>query len=275
MTIIMCLQGLDAKAGVEDIRKFFECLHIPNGGVYIVGGQLSEAFIAFNTERDSQLALSYTGRLLKGSKVTLRLSSMAELECKLKSHLKRMKPSIQLKSKEPLPSKESSLPHSTSTDPRVYLPTDTARPCDPRTAKPPNAPSVDTNTAFILGMCTVLQSLQSHHQTENNVYVPKGFQQDGSTLVSTKVTPGYVRLFGLPASTTKADICQFFSGLKVQEVIVNVKLGVNHCCLVKFADQQAEHDALLFNQQCLGPICVEVRGATERMWISALQECEN
>lgn len=86
--------------------------------------------------------------------------------------------------------------------------------------------------------------------------------------------PGYVRLFGLPASTTKEDICRFFSGLTVQEAIVNVQLGLKQGCLVKFANMQDARDALCFNQQLLGQICVEVRGGTEKMWNSALQECE-
>lgn len=67
MTIILRLQGLDVKAGTEDIRTFFEGLRIPDGGVYIVGGRLKEAFIAFTTERDAQLAMRYTEKFLKGS----------------------------------------------------------------------------------------------------------------------------------------------------------------------------------------------------------------
>ncbi|XP_069552153.1 RNA binding motif protein 12Ba [Brachyistius frenatus] len=87
--------------------------------------------------------------------------------------------------------------------------------------------------------------------------------------------PGYVRLFGLPASTTKEDICHFFRGLTVQEAIVNVLLGSKRGCLVKFANMRDACDALCFNQQSLGPICVEVRGATEKLWDNVLQECGN
>ncbi|XP_068425705.1 RNA binding motif protein 12Ba [Clinocottus analis] len=284
MTIILRLQGLDVKAGTKDIRTFFEGLHIPDGGVYIVGGRLREAFIAFTTERNAQLAMRYTDRFLKGSKVILQISSMAELEQKLKSSLKRKKPSpIQPIVKRP----------RSTTDVNV-LPLN-AHPLNPNTANLPPTPeienlpalngnSLDSNTAFLLGICTVLQGLQSSLQSENSVAVPRVdfLKADGTDVCEELKTqkqtldsrPGYVRLFGLPASTTKADICHFFKGLTVQEVIVNVELGRSHICLVKFANQQDECDALLFNQQSLGTICVEVRGATEKMWTSALKECE-
>ncbi|XP_070767945.1 RNA binding motif protein 12Ba [Enoplosus armatus] len=302
MTIILRLQGLDVKAGTEDIRTFFECLHIPDGGVYIVGGSLREAFIAFTTERDAQLAMRLTGKVLKGSKVTLHISSMDELEEKLKSLLKRKKPPpVPLTVKRPRPSQDASLlplnarPHTPNT---ANLPPTAAWPLDPRTANLPkplypdisnlqlsNAQSLDSNTAFLLGVCTVLHGLKSSHQGENNESVSRvDFPKTDSTVVSDELRlpeptlnsrPGYVRLFGLPATATKEVICHFFRGLKVQEAIVNIKLGLNHGCLVKFASMQDACDALLFNQKSLGPICVEVRGATEKMWTSALQECEN
>lgn len=285
MTIILRLQGLDEKAGTEDIRTFFKCLHIPDGGVYIVGGSLKEAFIAFHNEKDAQLAMRYSGNVLKGSKVTLHISSMKELEHKLKSRLKRKKPSpTQLDGRSPEPSPEKNLlplnvgPHTPDTASLPEL-------LDRDTLNIQVSNTLDSSTAFLLGICTVLQGLQSCHQSKNNEGVPSiDLPKTDNTVVSNEVRipeqtlssePGYVRLFGLPASATKEVICRFFSGLKVQEAIVNVKLGLGHGCLVKFASLQEAHDALLFNKQSFGPICVEVRGATEKMWTSALQECEN
>lgn len=301
MAIILRLQGLDVKAGTEDIRTFFESLHIPYGGVYIVGGSLREAFIAFTSEKDAQLAMRYTGKSLKGSKVTLHISSMEELEEKLKSLLKKKKrPSpMQTTAKRPRPSSDVNViplnasPHNSITanqsPPTAWL-------SDPNTANLPhvlsgianlqtsNAQSLDSSTAFLLGICTVLQGLQSSLKSENNEAVPRN---DVPTVNSTVVSdegrtprqtldsgPGYVRLFGLPASTTKEVICHFFKGLTVQEAIVNVDLGRSRGCLVMFANMQDACDALRFNQQSLGPICVEVRAATEKMWTGALQECE-
>ncbi|KAM9353460.1 RNA-binding protein 12B-like [Symphorus nematophorus] len=324
MTIILRLQGLDVKAGTEDIRTFFRYLHIPDGGVYILGGSLREAFIAFSTEKDAKLALQYTGKLLKGSKVTLHISNMQEMEHKLESLLKRKKPSPTKffdKGAQPSPDtnglplntqpgapktasrpptaawsldpKTADLPPTAlgSLDPTIASqPTTAPWSFDPRTASPTSlcsdtsnlqvSDALDSSTAFLLGVCTVLQSLQSSHQRENNEAVPRvDLSNTYSTVVSPEKTlnskPGYVRLFGLPASTTKEDICHFFRGLAVQEAIVNIELGHGHGCLVKFASEQDACDALHFNQQLLGTICVEVRTGTEKMWTSAVQECEH
>ncbi|CAK6960645.1 RNA binding motif protein 12Ba [Scomber scombrus] len=325
MTIVVRLQGLDVKAGTEDIRKFFEYLHIPDGGVYILGGSLREAFIAFTTEQDAQLAMRHTGKNLKGSKVSLHISSMTALEHKLKLLLKGKKPlPTRLIVKRPQPSPEhkfkTNLTEKKPTPTRLIvkspqsspeenllplngwpldansasLPSSTAAP-PPSTAvshgpstanlQTSNVHSLDSNAALLLGVCTVLKSLQSSNEGENNEAVPKvdPLQAYDTVVASNEVRkpeqtqtsrPCYVRLFGLPASVTKEDICHIFRGLKVQETIVNVMLGLSHGCLVKFANMQDAHEALFFNQQSLGSNCVEVRGATERMWTSALQECE-
>lgn len=307
MTVILRLQGLDVKAGAEDIRTFFESLHIPDGGVYIVGGSLREAFIAFTTEKDAQLAMRHTGRFLKGSKVALHVSGMEELEHKLKSLLKRKKEAspAQLTSKRLKPSPGARVQTLNASPPNANaahlsptaahlsptaanLPHSTANlpvPLNALNVQVSNVQSLDSNTAFLLGICTVLQGLQSSHQSENRpadprVHAPKAdsatvsdeARTPGETLTS---KPGYARLFGLPASTTKEDICRFFGGLTVQEVIVNVKLGRSHGCLVKFPNTQDACDAMRFNQKTLDHICVEVRGATEKMWTGALQECES
>lgn len=297
MTVILRLQGLDVRAGTEDIRTFFRCLHIPDGGVYIVGGSLREAFIAFATTRDAQLAMRFSGNFLKGSEVTLHISSMEELEHKLKSLLKTKNTFPTHNTvKRPQPSPDANLsplnaePHTPSTS---NLPPTTATKLDGTSANLPqllypsasnvqDSNAVDPNMAFLLGICTALQGLQSNKR-ENDDAMP-GVDFPKTEVVSNEVRtpeqtltsePGYVRLFGLPATATKEDICHFFKGLTVQEAIVNVKLGLGRGCLVKFASVQEACDALLFNQQPLGLVCVEVRGATEKMWTSALQECEN
>ncbi|XP_034552770.1 RNA binding motif protein 12Ba [Notolabrus celidotus] len=294
MTIIIRLQGLDVKAGTEDIRTFFKRLNIPEGGVYILGGCLREAFIAFSTEKDAQLAMRLTGHILKGSNVTLHISNMAELEHKLKSLLNKKTPSPNLV-KIPRPSRDANLhmnernlsPQTADLPPSTMLHDITTANlqqllcADTTNQQDPSAPTLDSSTAFLLGICTVLQGLQSSDQSKDDVinYTEAG-NRDVSYEMKTEEQnvesiPGYVRLFGLPSSTTKDDICQFFRGLAVQEAIVNVKLGLNHGCLVKFANVQDASDALLFNQHQLGNISVEVRGATEKMWTGALQECEH
>lgn len=284
MAIIIRLEGLGGRAGTEDIRSFFECLHIPDGGVYILGGRLKEAFIAFNSERDAQLAMRQTGMVLNGSKVNLYVSSMAELEHKLKSLLKKRKTSIVQPTVEPqkarqhphfnggnLSPKTADVPPKRLLDPRIKLLDQQAAP----------GPPLDTGTAFLLGICTVLQGLQPSPQdktlevnstTADSTFVSDEVMTQEQSLES---SPGYVRLFGLPSLTTKDDISQFFRGLSVQEAIVNVKLGIKHGCLVKFANLQDAREALLFNQHQLSDITVEVRSATEKMWTSALEEAED
>ncbi|KAM4600647.1 RNA binding motif protein 12Ba [Polymixia lowei] len=260
MTIILRLEGIDVKAGPEDIRKFFGGLCIPHGGVYIVGGNLREAFIALTTEKDGQLAMRRSGNLLKGSKVTLYISNMTELEHKIKSKLEEKK--------SPPP------PH----------PVKKPQPVSNANPLPPAACPSDPNTALLSELLVVLKGLQSRQQREYNEVMPTvdcskvdytAAVADETSKEAVESRAGYVRLFGLPASVTKQDICHFFRGLLVQEVIINVKLGVSRGCLAKFANYQDGCDALHFNLQRLGSISVEVRGASEKMWLSAVQECDN
>ncbi|KAM4580570.1 RNA binding motif protein 12Ba isoform 1-T3 [Odontesthes bonariensis] len=297
MTIILRLQGLDVKAGTEDIRTFFDYLHIPDGGVYIVGGRLREAFIAFSNDRDAQLAIRQSGLLLKGSMVTLHISSMAELEQKLQSLLKKKTSALTVGKPQSLSAAEHTLNARSHVDNIANLSSSAAWPIDPDTANLPpsnaqhthpdsenepasSAKPLDSSTAFFLGLCTVLQGLKSTHTAVPEVDSPMA---DSPAALSEEVStpeqtlnskPGYVRLFGLSASTTKKDICHFFKGLTVQEAIVNVRLGPGHGCLAKFAKVQDAFDALRFDRRSLGSICVKVQEADEKMWTAALQECE-
>ena len=80
MAVVIRLQGLPIVAGTMDIRHFFSGLTIPDGGVHIVGGELGEAFIVFATDEDARLGVMCTGGTIKGSKVTLLLSSKTEMQ---------------------------------------------------------------------------------------------------------------------------------------------------------------------------------------------------
>ncbi|XP_064803457.1 RNA-binding protein 12B-like [Oncorhynchus masou masou] len=263
MTIVLRLQGLNIKAGTEDIRRFFTNLYIPEGGVYIIGGHLGEAFIVFTTERDGQHAIRRSGTLLRGSPVTLHISSIAELQRKMESKLQSEKLIPEL-----LPGKKPLLP----------LP--------------------DPATALLFGLVAVIQGLQSNQPGEhgkatvapgpalraNSPAVGCVLRADNTAVPGSELRrpdkayrprPGYVRLFGLPKTVTSQEICHFFKGLLVQDVIANVKLGVRQGCLVKFGHAQDACDALRFNHQQLGRISVEVRGASEEMWSYAIQQCQN
>ncbi|XP_076718703.2 RNA-binding protein 12-like [Callospermophilus lateralis] len=80
MAKVIRLQGLPIVAGTMDIRHFFSGLTIPDGGVNIVGGELDEAFIVFATDEDARLGMMRTGGTIKGSKVTVFLSSKTEMQ---------------------------------------------------------------------------------------------------------------------------------------------------------------------------------------------------
>ncbi|KAF3691865.1 RNA-binding protein 12B RNA-binding motif protein 12B [Channa argus] len=83
MAVVIRLQGLRISAGSEDIRKFFTGLKIPDGGVHIIGGERDEAFIIFASDEDARRAMTRSGGVIKGSPVTLLLSSKAEMQTML------------------------------------------------------------------------------------------------------------------------------------------------------------------------------------------------
>ncbi|XP_020332573.1 RNA-binding protein 12B-B-like [Oncorhynchus kisutch] len=168
---------------------------------------------------------------------------------------------------------------------------------------PPAAPLPDPATALLFGLVAVIQGLQSNQPGEHNKATAAPgpvLRADSPAVASATVgpvlrakntavpggelrrpeeayrpRPGYVRLFGLPKTVTSQEICHFFKGLLVQDVIANVKLGVRQGCLVKFGHAQDACDALSFNHQQLGRISVKVRGASEDMWSYAIQQCQN
>lgn len=276
MATILRLRGLDTKASAEDIRSFFGDFQIPDGGVFIVGGAFGEAFIAFQSDEDGLLALQLNGQFLKDSKVDLHTSSMVEVEHKFDSFLKRKK-----SSPKPCAKKQARSSSSGKT-----LPTK-ARQANLRATREPfdttqlpvgaaeqtlKTDSLDTDAAFLLGVCTLLQGLPS---SQTNVAAGDSPIGPSSPELPSEVIPGYIRVFGLPPSTTKQEICYFFKGLNVQEVLLNIKLGVRYCSLIKLGSFQDATDALNFNECSLGSACVEVRTATEKMWLSALQERED
>ncbi|XP_041845204.1 RNA binding motif protein 12Bb [Melanotaenia boesemani] len=80
MAVVIRLQGLEVTAGSEEIRKFFTGLKIPDGGVHIFGGELEEAFIIFASDEDARRAMTRSGGFIRGSPVTLLLSSKAEMQ---------------------------------------------------------------------------------------------------------------------------------------------------------------------------------------------------
>jgi len=78
--VIIRLQNLPLEARSIDIRRFFEGLVIPDGGVHIIGGERGDAFIAFQSDEDARQAMARDGYLLCSSKIKLFLSSKTEMQ---------------------------------------------------------------------------------------------------------------------------------------------------------------------------------------------------
>ncbi|KAG5678944.1 hypothetical protein PVAND_008563 [Polypedilum vanderplanki] len=106
MNIIIRLQNLPWSANASDIRQFFKGLHIPEGGVHIVGGENGDAFIAFSTDEDARQAMSMTGSKLKEVQVSLMLSSRAEMQ-KVIEKARMMSMQTAQKTTQSLPSVEA------------------------------------------------------------------------------------------------------------------------------------------------------------------------
>lgn len=78
--VIIRLQNLPLEARSIDIRRFFEGLMIPDGGVHIIGGERGDAFIAFHSDEDARQAMGRDMYPLCGSKIRLFLSSKTEMQ---------------------------------------------------------------------------------------------------------------------------------------------------------------------------------------------------
>ena len=80
MSVIIRLQNLPWSANAIDIRRYFQGLSIPDGGVHIVGGEQGDAFMAFSTDEDARKAMQLDGRRLGDASVKLLLSSKNEMQ---------------------------------------------------------------------------------------------------------------------------------------------------------------------------------------------------
>lgn len=79
MSIIIRLQNLPLSANSLDIRRYFQGLSIPDGGVHIVGGEKGDAFIAFVSDEDARQAMSRDNGMIKDTPIRLFLSSRNEM----------------------------------------------------------------------------------------------------------------------------------------------------------------------------------------------------
>ena len=78
--VIIRLQNLPLEARSIDIRRFFEGLSIPDGGVHIIGGDKGDAFIAFHSDEDARQAMAKDNQYLCNARIKLYLSSKTEMQ---------------------------------------------------------------------------------------------------------------------------------------------------------------------------------------------------
>ena len=78
--VVIRLKNLPLAAGTIDIRRFFNGLRIPDGGVHIIGGDDGTTFILFSTDEDARQAMLQDGQVLCGSVIKLMLSSHTEMK---------------------------------------------------------------------------------------------------------------------------------------------------------------------------------------------------
>ncbi|KAG5857006.1 hypothetical protein ANANG_G00013950 [Anguilla anguilla] len=253
MAVVVRLLGLNIEAGSEDIRRFFDGIHIPGGGVYITGGSRGEAFIIFATEKDSQLAMERSGSLLRGTPILLSLSSEEELHHKMASRFKKHKSSKRASEK-----KAKELTEARAPDPATQL-----------------LLSLFTAIGGLqgkqLGLNIASQPLKN--MESKPVHITTFQEQLTRKRATSRRNTRYLRLYGLPKSITRQEINHFFKGLHVEDVIVNVRIGRSYGCLVKFAKEQDALEGLKFTHQSMGSFSVEVKEASMEMWVSAL-ECK-
>ena len=281
LIVLRRLQGLNIEAGPEDIREFFHDLRIPQGAVHILGGDLAEAFILFTSERDGQLAMGRSGNVLKGSRVTLHNSSLAEWMHKLALRLKQYStkykdcPETQAVYSPEQPCEKVNPLSSSQQDAATLLLTLLKVVQEMESIKPATDIEEDRNSDRPLINLNMTQINHSLPALSPPLAMAKNEKEAKEQLISEAVAcnPGYLRLYGLPETVTEADISHFLHELCVQEVLMNVCLGDRRRgCLAKIASEEEVEVGLQRNGQSFGTFSVEVRKATVKQWNYAIMK---
>lgn len=281
--VVLRLQGLTIEAGSEDIRRFFHGLPILEGGVHIIGGKMGEAFIIFSSERAGQLAMLCSGKQLRGSTVSLHKSSMTELKHKMALSLRKRKRAPT--ESEPVPQTTAATTNPTEYCTRLnvaarveglqsnnHVNQDQSPPVI--TSQLENLPksgkdaikksSVGKRTPPVNNQVIVTEPTIHRVETKH-----EGVREANSC------KPGYLRLYGLPNTITRDEVCQFLDGLEVVDVITDTLQGEDQCCLVKMSSFKDAKEGLKSSRSSLRDFHVEVRLAHERMWENAMEHREN
>ncbi|NP_001071207.1 RNA binding motif protein 12Ba [Danio rerio] len=272
--VVLRLQGLNTEAGSEDIRRFFHGLHIPEGGVHIIGGEMGEAFIIFKTEREGQLAMRYSGKTIKGSSVSLHISSVAELKRKMESRLKKPKPTELETNVVPSSPTDTNAALLLSLMGAIYgLHSNNKDNQQGQTQQTPG--NVNQNSPEMQTWPLTGKQMNTDAQHSLNHELASTEQQTGRGENLNLSKPGYLRLYGFPDCVAKQEIFQFLRGLPVLEVITKVRLQLGWCCLVKLASFSDAEEGLKYSHRKFKEFNVEVRLAHEKMWTDAVEESKN
>ncbi|XP_077498725.1 RNA-binding protein 12B-like [Amblyomma americanum] len=230
MSIIIRLQNLPRVANSLDIRRYFQGLNIPQGGVHIVGGEENNAFITFGSDEDACQAMERDGGKIKGVRVKLFLSSRAEKQ-RIIDHAcaQHTAPSpAEEERRRPIPDDRSRIPLRERSPLRLRpSPWDRRRSRSPRYSR-----GKDRSRTRPLG-----------HQGRPPC--------EAGMVVMVK---------GLPYNTSEQDVSQFFSGLNVLNIVVeHDRCGrATGTAFVEFGDKRDFETAMNMKGRKIGHRYIEL-----------------
>ncbi|XP_069076569.1 RNA-binding protein 12B [Pleurodeles waltl] len=241
MAVVIRLQGLPVVAGSADIRQFFAGLHIPDGGVHIIGGERGEAFIIFATDEDARRAMGRTGGIIKKSTIQLFLSSKAEMQHTVESNRKSDRGMRKGSS-----SAGAGIPSNAVTAMRKGV----------HSTDYPSRPErgIDTNGARPINTSASKMNYGGN-SAETKTFTSKNLQ--------------YVHLAGMPYTVTEEEVRTFFHGLHLDDIMLlrHPDGRRNGSGIVKFATNKDAIEGLKRNNEYIGARFVKVSPSSEEQWI--------
>ncbi|XP_078253312.1 RNA binding motif protein 12Bb [Rhinoraja longicauda] len=312
MAVVIRLQGLPVSAGTLDIRHFFSRLTIPDGGVHIIGGELGEAFIVFATDEDARLALMRSGEILKGNRVKLTLSSRNEMQNIIEMSRKRYPRSNEMSNSGRLGSNNidtSGLDNISSTlaanlvsamqqgiSRGAFHPSDIGNSnidnyssrmdpmmsgnMSPVALSPQNIPlgAAHSMSAFF-GMTSRAMGNSSDNFNGSgtvDLSADSAYNQMREPRTSFNSDNVYLRLNGMPYSTTEQHVRDFFRGLQIDDIrLVKDYWGMNTGeGFVRFSSAWDAAEGLKYHKKYMGLRFIRVVRATEFEWLAEMEDSQ-
>uniref|UniRef100_A0A803SYS4 RRM domain-containing protein n=1 Tax=Anolis carolinensis TaxID=28377 RepID=A0A803SYS4_ANOCA len=258
MAVVIRLQGLPVVAGPADIRHLFSGLNIPDGGVYITGGEKGEAFVIFETDEDARQAMSYSERYIKNSRIGCFLSSKTEMQNVIELNRKRFDHS----GRETIGSRWIDSSNSSSFSNIVAsMSKGTGR--SGYDSVDPFEDRLHSNGSE--NSSTDLSKLSYNHPRSNlNKITHNQFKTSNSDEL-------YLFIRSMPYTATEDDIIAFFDGLQVDGMIMLKTNGVNNGDgLVKFATPTDCTRGLQRDRQYMRHRFIRIYRSNEETWIKSM-----